>query len=254
MKIGVTERGDPSIDLSWIEKLDDVDGAIVITKHLTNEIIKKSKPYYDKLIFHITCTGYGLTKLEPRIPTYDYQIDKALELIEAGVDYSHVVIRVDPIIPTEKGLKTAKNVFNYAYSKGFKRFRVSLLDCYPHVRDRLKKCGFPLPYGENEFQPSQEMIDNANNLFLKLKRKYPDIVIESCAEKGLTETDRCGCISKKDFEILGLDTSNVDDAGYQRSGCLCCSAKTELLTNKVQCPYGCIYCYWKNKGEEDGKK
>ena len=31
-KIGVTEAGDAGVDLSWEEKLDDVDAAVLITK------------------------------------------------------------------------------------------------------------------------------------------------------------------------------------------------------------------------------
>lgn len=31
-KIGITEAGDAGIDLSWVDKLGAVDGAIVITK------------------------------------------------------------------------------------------------------------------------------------------------------------------------------------------------------------------------------
>lgn len=34
-KIGITEAGDAGLDLSWANKLDTVDGAIVITKCIT---------------------------------------------------------------------------------------------------------------------------------------------------------------------------------------------------------------------------
>lgn len=40
MKIGVTERGDPSIDFTWTKKLDKMDGAILITKNLTDKVIE----------------------------------------------------------------------------------------------------------------------------------------------------------------------------------------------------------------------
>lgn len=32
MKIGITERGDASIDFSWVNKIKNVDGAIIISK------------------------------------------------------------------------------------------------------------------------------------------------------------------------------------------------------------------------------
>lgn len=245
MKIGITEQGDPSIDFSWVEKLDTMDGAIIITKNLIKKVREEAMPYKDKIIWHVTCTGYGGTVIEPNIPNYLEQLGNAEELRKTGVKDDHIVIRIDPIIPTDKGLITAKKVFLEAYKGGFRRFRVSLLDCYSHVRERFEQKGLKLPYGDS-FYPSFKMIENANHMFKELKENFPDIVIESCAEKQLTTTERTGCISKKDFDILGLDTSKVDNVGYQRKGCLCCSAKKELLSNKKQCPYGCLYCYWKN--------
>lgn len=242
MKIGITEQGDPSIDFSWAEKLDTMDGAIIITKNLTEKVRKSAVPYINKIIWHVSCTGYGGTVIEPNIPNCLTQLDNAEKLKEIGVKDNHIVIRIDPIIPTEKGLKTAEKVFDEAYKRGFRRFRVSLLDCYTHVRERFNEKGLKLPYGDS-FYPSFKMIDNANQLFESLKKKYPDISIESCAEKQLVATERTGCIGKKDFDILKLDTLKIDSAGYQRKGCLCCSAKKELLSNKKQCPYGCLYCY-----------
>ena len=252
MKIGITERGDPSIDYSWVKKMDKVDGAIIITKNLTDKLIEEAIPYMYKLIFHVSCTGYGQTVVEPNIPEYTHQLSQALKVLRMMSSES-VVIRIDPIIPTYKGLKRAKKVFETAYKLGFRRFRVSLMDAYPHVRERFKalekeyslendSC---LPYGDR-FSPTPEQIKAANDLFKEMKDKYSDISIESCAEKDLTETERIGCVSEKDLKILGLDMKNVDSVGYQRKGCLCCSAKTELLSNKKQCPYKCLYCYWKN--------
>lgn len=39
-KIGITEAGDAGLDLSWANKLDTVDGAIVITKCITPVFMK----------------------------------------------------------------------------------------------------------------------------------------------------------------------------------------------------------------------
>lgn len=35
LKIGVTERGDAGLDLSWVQKMDKMDGAILITKDVS---------------------------------------------------------------------------------------------------------------------------------------------------------------------------------------------------------------------------
>lgn len=39
MRIGITERGDASIDYSWVDKVSNIDGAILITKNLTDKFI-----------------------------------------------------------------------------------------------------------------------------------------------------------------------------------------------------------------------
>lgn len=246
MKIGITERGDPSIDFTWVDKIADMDGTVIITKNLTDKVIDMAKPFLDKIVFHVSCTGYGGTKIEPNIPNYKTQINNAIKLLELGVPAERVVIRVDPIIPTPKGLQKAKNVIEYAYKMNFRRFRVSLMDAYPHVRERFKETfGTDAPYGDL-FSAPKPMVDAANALFRNMKETYKDISIESCAENTLVETERIGCISEKDLALLGLDVSTADSVGYQRKGCLCCSSKRELLSEKKQCPYKCLYCYWKN--------
>lgn len=247
MKIGITERGDPSLDYSWENRMHKVDGAIFITKKLTNKLIERLKPYYDKIIMHVSCTGYGGTILEPNIPKPSVQINQALKLIDAGLPRKNIVIRVDPIIPTKKGLERARKVIVYAAARGFRRFRISLIDMYPHVRERFAENNLPLPYGEGVFHPTTECIKNANDLIRELKLVYDDIVIESCAEKDLKQAEATGCVGPKDLKILGFEVTQADQVGFQRGHCLCCSSKTELLKDKKQCPYKCLYCYWRNE-------
>ena len=40
LKIGITEAGDPAFDYSWVEKMDDMDMAILITKNITDKFIE----------------------------------------------------------------------------------------------------------------------------------------------------------------------------------------------------------------------
>lgn len=245
IKIGVTERGDPSLDFSWVEKMKNIDGAILITKNLTDKVIEVSKPYLNKIIFHISCTGYGGTVIEPNIPKFQVQLNQAKKLLQMGVDVNKIVIRIDPIIPTTKGIGIAGKVFLNAISMGFKRFRISIMDAYPHVRQRMIESGINPPYGDF-FSATSEMFKDVDAFVRQLKKIYPDISIESCAEGKLNEVESIGCISKKDFMLLNLSFDDLNNNGYQRKECLCCSAKTELLSNKNQCPYKCLYCYWKN--------
>ena len=71
-KIGITEAGDAGVDLSWEEKLDDVDAAVLITKCVSPDFFDAALEHKDRLIVHATITGYGHSILEPNVPTpYD---------------------------------------------------------------------------------------------------------------------------------------------------------------------------------------
>lgn len=248
VKIGITERGDPSIDFSWKDKIEKMNGAVFITKNLTDKLIDETKPFWNKIIFHVTCTGYGQTVVEPNIPLPDHQLSQAKKMVDAGFPIERIVIRIDPIIPTTKGIEKAYSVLTRAFTNyGFKRFRISIIDMYPHVRKRFESNNLPVPYNGN-FSPSKENINAVNKFVKTVKNTFNGISVECCAEKNLTNAEQVGCISKKDFDLLGLELED-QGGGYQRSGCLCCSAKTEMLSEKKRCPYKCLYCYWKEDSE-----
>jgi len=250
-KIGITEAGDAGLDLSWAKKLDTVDGVILVTKNLTPEFCNLALQNSRRVIIHATCTGYGGTVLEPNVPTVGKQLAAAAELVRRGFPMEHMVIRVDPIIPTGKGIDRALSVMEKAMDLGFARFRISVIDMYPHVRARFKEAGLPLPYGENGFYPSREQLADVDAMLLEA-REYWDspgsspagLRIECCAEPKLKEPVPCGCISAFDLALLGLDASDSDSLGPQRKNCMCYSGKTELLNCRHQCGHGCLYCYW----------
>lgn len=136
---------------------------------------------------------------------------------------------------------------------GFQRYRVSVIDMYPHARSRFKKAGLPLPYGDNGFAPSQAQLSKVDDMLRQAKQFWEGLDngkvlrIESCAEPGLTEPIACGCISDYDLNLLGFsEDAESNGAGYQRKGCMCYAGKTELLKHKTRCPHGCLYCYWKD--------
>lgn len=106
-KIGITEAGDAGVDLSWEEKLDDVDAAVLITKSVSPDFFDAALKHKDKLVIHTTITGYGHSILEPNVPTPYEEFAAIMELAKAGFPMEKIVIRIDPIIPTEKGLSVA---------------------------------------------------------------------------------------------------------------------------------------------------
>lgn len=243
VKVGITEAGDAGIDLSWSDKISakEVDGAVLITKDCNNNFIVEALQHKDKIVVHITCTGYGGTILEPNVPDYEYQLSQAKKLVNAGMLITNVVIRIDPIIPTKKGLEAASMVFDKAIEYGFRRFRISLIDMYPHVRERFKDAKLRLPYGDN-FEPSDNQIAAVNKWLKKYNDMSPVLFISACAEPKLNCLHE-GCISEIDLGVMGINKEGLTAESKQRKNCLCLSCKTELLSNKSRCPHGCLYCY-----------
>ena len=79
-KIGATDGGDAGLDLSWQDKMNTVDGAVLITKRVTPAFIDAVKDL-PNVIVHVTCTGYGGTVVEPNVPKPKEQMEAALQLL-----------------------------------------------------------------------------------------------------------------------------------------------------------------------------
>lgn len=71
-KIGVTEAGDAGVDLSWEEKLDDVDAAVLITKCV-------SPDFFDATLRHKEMFNVGAM-----MPWMDYTPRTLDEIIAAN--------------------------------------------------------------------------------------------------------------------------------------------------------------------------
>lgn len=67
-RVGITERGDAGLDLSWADRLQHCLFAILITKNPNDKFISKVLTVTKPIIVHITCTGWGGTELEPHVP------------------------------------------------------------------------------------------------------------------------------------------------------------------------------------------
>lgn len=51
-KIGITEAGDAGVDLSWVDKMGSVDGAVLITKCISPNFVDAAMKFKDKIIVH----------------------------------------------------------------------------------------------------------------------------------------------------------------------------------------------------------
>ena len=264
MKIGITERGDAGLDFTWYEavKANKVDGAVLITKNITSEFTDKVLELHNcnkRLIVMATCTGFGGTVVEPNVPVYTKQLEFLKTLINKGFPKKQCVLRIDPIFPTEKGIKKVRKVIEYADEIGALngvRVRVSILDEYPHVKQRFRNAGLPTVYEEGKTDEFFSITRAAIALH-NLHKEY-GISFYTCAEPRLIKFLKTmygedqkvciaqGCISNEDLVIMGLHEVDLPIKKQKREGCLCLSCKTELLKNKTRCPNGCLYCYWKD--------
>ena len=236
-KIGISERGDAGIDLSWEDKLDEVDGCVLITKFPTPTFLELIEKHKDKLIVHTTITGVGGSVFEPNVPK-PYEVYPLFNKVLDILGPEKTVLRIDPIIPTRLGILAAHGVF-VALSMREHRTRVSILDNYPHVKQRFIETGIkPVDY---EFHADFKVRNDTIRLF--------GSSVEICAEPGFSSI---GCVSQRDAKALGiyLDDNDKNVFSTQRRGCNCLAIKTELLANKEPCPYNCLYCYWKRDDEK----
>lgn len=250
MKIGITERGDAGLDLSWKDKLSTVDGAVLITKFIHDLFIKQVMDVVNNgypLIVHATCTGWGGTIIEPNVPSWEHQINQLQKLIKKGFPMERCVLRIDPIFPTKRGLERVCEVLDYAFDVGLLprvRVRISVLDEYPHVKKRFRQIGMNPIYGDN-FYPSRQMLNTVKGTLSKY-----DIQFHTCAEPYLMDNTglfvQSGCISDIDLRLMGLPETKTGINPQNRKGCNCLSCKTELLANKHPCTHSCKYCYWKD--------
>lgn len=252
MKIGITEHGDAGIDFRWETKLKDMNAAILITKNLNDtfieKVLKASKNH--KLIIHCTCTGWGGTVMEPNVPDYKTQLNQLSKLINAGFPAKNIVLRIDPIFPSEAGLNRVNDVLTYFHSLNLPeneiRYRMSIVDEYPHVRERYAEANLQPLYNGN-FYPSYNQLNQVGDALSKFPYKFATCAEDKLATKFPNTFEIKGCISKDDLAIFDID---YDPALFEnpqrRSGCHCLSCKTEMLTPRLKCSHNCLYCFWRN--------
>ena len=245
-RFGTTEISDPCFHLEIFENL--YDGNLIITKRLTPALIDKLVENKDKCVLHVTCTGMGGSKIEPLVPPKETTYNKVLELINKGFPVEQIVLRVDPIIPTEKGIATAISVIELFKETGIKRVRISFLDMYKHVKERFKENDVPLPY--ETFHANNETRWEAFSKIFEICNKN-NMSVEMCGEPPVGEPfefKTTPCLSQKDVDILGLgDKIKLEGNKGARRHCGCPKNKYELIKDKPhQCSNKCLYCFWRS--------
>jgi len=229
-EIGITERGDAALDHGWLPWVKEGNPAILITKdpYMLYQQIQTMPKNRFNIIVHAAITGLGASVFEPNVPDKDTSL-MGYERLITIFPIDRVVLRIDPVIPTEEGIRIAKSVLIHKIQHG--RVRISFIDQYPHTKARLKEAGVSLPW--DSFHAPLKARQEA---YEELGR--PEI----CGEPDFACT---GCVSERDCKTLGVFPK---DLGTQRKFCACLMNKKELLKNKEPCGHGCLYCYWGKNG------
>lgn len=240
-RVGFTESSEVAFNLECFDNLYKAN--VIISKRLTDKLINKLIENSDKIIFHCCVTGMGSTRIEPFVPTPQKTLEKLHKLLDGGFTTSHIVLRIDPIVPTRKGVETAMGVLRLFRGLGIKRVRISFLDNYKHVRERFKEIGVELYNGEFH-APLKERLKCLTAIkYCAEECGYE--TVEACGEPGI---DSIPCLSQKDIDILGLtDEIVLEGSAEQRKSCGCPANKSELLRVKPhRCDNKCVYCYWRD--------
>ena len=244
--IGITERGDAALDLSWEDWVfAQQRPAILISKDplkLYDEVTKMAEKYgfQPNIIVHCTITGLGGSKIEPNVPSANVSFKGYYKFVNMlGKD--RVVLRCDPIIPTETcAVFAASKVMSKALDT---RIRFSFLDMYSHVKQRFINAGIDIDKLGIAGGSLHASLDERQKL-VELMKQYVNNPqqLSACGEPGIQNEP---CVSKRDCDILGVEL--MHSAFQQRLACGCAANKTELLKTRGQCKHGCLYCYWKTK-------
>ncbi len=247
-RIGITETYDPCFVPDWETKL--LEANIVISKELNDEMIEKLLLVQDRVIFHHTVTGQGGTILEPNVKPSEYEFDQFKKLKARGFDLRHYVLRLDPIIlwsaETQANIQKVLAMWSSVVDemKQYIRCRVSVVDLYPHVKQRLDSVGFKVFY--DTFTAPDAVFRRVDTILAPYYQKF---TFEACADPKLLPYNilECGCASYKDIERLGLDPAEYGmQDKKQRPDCRCLAKKQILNVKPRRCPHGCLYCFWKD--------
>jgi hypothetical protein len=275
--VGITEYNDALFDNQW-EKwtLEKRKPTILLTKNIIGLCDKYPNILNQpNILFHIGITGYGGSLFEPGVPAPR----TLLNFLSNIKNKSNIVCRIDPIIPIEKCINQSLAVFDECVKMGYKRFRISILDLYPHVLYRFNK------YHELQYELKVEYNwDQSHSLgehkeymihapfsrrssiiqqFIGIvnSKDNSNIELAVCCEPGFDavyckeiSTDNVsvindGCVSRKDLSLLNITPEKRYIKNDQRQFCQCLGIKKELCKTH-ECENFCLYCYWRKKEEK----
>lgn len=249
-EIGINNGGDASSDLTIFDRLRPLFN-IIITRDLRNpEFQSLLLEHKDIIILHYVVTGWGGTPMEPFTPSIQGSFQLLQNLISQGFPVEQVVLRIDPIIPNEAGLKALKLVLQLYSRTSIKRVRYKM---FLHSNELMQRqswfqvCTFVQNpyYSETHnkvfFSASEFQRKAVYNILKDFEWVF---TFESCDRLDVRQTSHAtGCISMKDLRIIGIPDIDVLETLKDNRNCRCPINKRELMPNRTtQCALKCAHC------------
>lgn len=223
---------------------------LLITKNLPGclKILGTADTLHIPTQIHCTITGLGDTLIEPHIPAPNIMVEESIKVIEKyRINPEAITVRIDPLIPEllDKQISLIPYILDAFANTGVRDCRVSIVDYYPHVRERFDKLGIKHPYGFQVDKPTKDLlIGKMAYLTVQLNMRL-HLCAESLPNNPEINIDTEGCASSKSWQRVGID--NLRPATRkQRKECTCDLKKEDLLAGLEKgCKPGCAYCYWR---------
>lgn len=196
---------------------------------------------YAQLFFHLTITGLGGSRLEPRVPPWREVAAQLPQLAAWAGDARRVTVRFDPIVhwreagAIESNLGCAEAILDAAAESGVRTVRVSIAALYPKMRRRGFAWYDPSP--QERFEIAARLLELAAPRGLELY---------SCADPTLAAAGirPSSCIDGRllaELHPQRLPLPTHKDPG-QRPACGC-TPSIDIGSYRMKCPHACAYCY-----------
>lgn len=204
--------------------------------------VRQALKRYDQVFCHLTVTGLGGTRLEPRIAHWQQVIAQLPGLVAFAGDPRRVSVRYDPIIHWYEGHVVRSNlplfepILESVHRAGVRTIRVSFASLYGKVRKR-RGCSWYDPTLEERLEIARKLVRVASSVGME---------IHACSQG---ELHAVGALPSRciDGELLsslhprGLPADTREDPGQRRE---CgCTVSVDIGSYSMRCPNGCRYCY-----------
>lgn len=202
---------------------------------------------YDQVVVHITITGLGGTRLEPRVPPPEETLAALPGLVDFVGSPERVVVRIDPIVHWREaaeprhGSEVRSNspsfagIAGQAVAAGVRGLKTSLASPYAKAIRRFQAAGLELVTLEGA--PRERVLAT-----LEREAAAAGAGLQFCCEATRPMTACVDAALLSRLHPRGLP-ARPDRAGGQRVHCGCTQATDLAWYSTHPCPSGCLYCY-----------